>query len=345
MKLYTLWLVMPFLMFSLPNLHVNMNTSPDKSSYTIVIHGGAGNLKKKNFTPEKETAYRNALTDALQNGKELLENGASAIDVAQQVVSILEDCPLFNAGKGAVFSNSGFCEMDASIMDGRDLSCGAVSGMTNLKNPIHGARIVKDSTRHVFLYGERGQEFCLDHGAELADTSYFYTERRWKSFQKALEKDEIKLDHDSKDKTFNTPNTTKYGTVGCVVLDQHGNLAAATSTGGLTNKKYGRVGDSPIIGAGTYADNKTCAVSCTGIGEFFIRGTIARDVAAVMEYKKVNVQKAAKRVMKKLEQMEGRGGLIAVDYEGNYTMPFNTKGMYRAVATGGGVFKVSIFEE
>jgi len=344
MKQYLLWLLLPFLPFTNPNNQHTMSseTSP---SYTIVIHGGAGNLKKKNFTPEKEAAYKTALTDALKLGQQQLKNGKAAIDVAQQVVSLLEDCPLFNAGKGSVFSNSGIAEMDASIMDGRDLSCGAVSGVTNLKNPIHGARIVKDSTRHVLLYGARGQEFCLDHGAEHADTAYFYTERRWKSFQKALKKDEIKLDHDSKDRSFNPSTPHKYGTVGCVVLDQHGNLAAATSTGGLTNKKYGRVGDSPIVGAGTYADNKTCAVSCTGIGEFFIRGTIARDVAAAMEYKKVSVGKAAKLVMSKLEDMGGRGGLIAVDHKGNYSMPFNTKGMYRAVATGDGVFEVLIFKE
>jgi len=312
--------------------------------YTILIHGGAGNLKRSNFTPEKEKAYRTALTDALKAGQAQLKSGAAAIDVAEHVISLLEDCPLFNAGKGSVFSNSGISEMDASIMDGRDLSCGSVSGVTNLKNPIRGARIVKDKTRHVFLYGERGQEFCLEQGAEYADTSYFYTERRWNSFQKALKKDKIELDHDGKDRSFEEKNAHKYGTVGCVVFDKQGNLAAATSTGGLTNKKYGRVGDSPIIGAGTYADNETCAVSCTGIGEFFIRGTIARDVAAVMEYKKTSLEKATKLVMEKLDKMEGRGGLIAVDHEGNFAMPFNTKGMYRGVANSEGLFEVSIFK-
>jgi beta-aspartyl-peptidase (threonine type) len=317
--------------------------------YTIVIHGGAGTIKKENLTIEKEKAYKALLSRALKTGEDNLKKGGTAMQTVEIVIKILEDSPLFNAGKGSVFNNQGFQEMDASIMDGKDLSFGAIAGFTNLKNPIEGARIVKDSTKHAFLYGERGQEFCLSKGATYADSTYFYSEYRWKQYQRALKRDVIELDHSEdgeKDKgNVDLKDSKKYGTVGCVVLDIHGNLAAGTSTGGLTNKKFGRIGDSPIIGAGTYASNKSCAVSCTGNGEFFLRGTIARDIAALMEYKKYSLEKSGRKILKKLSEMKGRGGFISVDKNGEYIMMFNTRGMYRGVATSKGEFKVEMYAD
>lgn len=318
--------------------------------YTIVIHGGAGTIKKENLTIEKEKAYKELLSLALKAGEDNLKKGGTAMQTVEIVIKILEDSPLFNAGKGSVFNNRGFQEMDASIMDGKDLSFGAVAGFTNLKNPIEGARIVKDSTKHAFLYGERGQEFCLSKGAAYADSTYFYSEYRWNQYQRALKKDTIELDHsddeDDKDEgSVDLRDSKKYGTVGCVVLDKHGNLAAGTSTGGLTNKKYGRIGDSPIIGAGTYASNKSCAVSCTGNGEFFLRGTIARDIAALKEYKHYSLKESGRKILKKLTDMKGRGGFISVDKNGKYIMMFNTRGMYRGVATSKGEFKVEMYSD
>ncbi|MFL1895271.1 isoaspartyl peptidase/L-asparaginase family protein [Aquimarina sp. 2-A2] len=314
--------------------------------YTIVIHGGAGTIKKENLTQEQETAYKALLSQALKMGKEHLEKGGTAIETVEIVIKILEDSPLFNAGKGSVFNNQGFQEMDASIMDGRDLSFGAVAGFTNLKNPIEGAKIVKDSTKHAFLYGERGQEFCLNKGATYADSTYFYSEYRWKQYQRALKKDIIELDHSEDTDQINEDlrDSKKFGTVGCVVLDKHGDLAAGTSTGGLTNKKFGRIGDSPIIGAGTYASNKSCAVSCTGNGEFFLKGTIARDIASLMEYKNYALEKSGREILKKLSNMKGKGGFISVDKQGKYIMMFNTRGMYRGVATSNGEFRVEMYK-
>ncbi len=317
------------------------NSTPKKTNkplYTIVIHGGAGTIKKENLTPKKETAYKTTLEKALRIGNDHLKNGGTAVETVELVIKTLEDSPLFNAGKGAVFNNLGFQEMDASIMDGSNLSSGAIAGVTNLKNPIEGARIVKDSTKHVLLYGKRGQEFCINKGATYADSSYFYTKYRWKQYQRALKKDTITLDH-TVDKTLK-----KFGTVGCAVLDTYGNLAAGTSTGGLTNKKYGRIGDSPIIGAGTYANNASCAVSCTGTGEFFIRGTIARDIAALMEFKGLNLQEANKETLEKLNILKGRGGFIAVDKKGNYSMLFNTRGMFRGIANSKGQFTTAMYK-
>lgn len=233
--------------------------------------------------------------------------------------------------------------MDASIMDGKNLNCGALAGITNLKNPIEGAKIVMEKSKHVFLFGNRGQEFCIKNGAKHADSSYFYTEKRHKQYLRALKKDKIELDHsDLKD---GSNEIKKFGTVGCVVLDTKGNLAAGTSTGGLTNKKFGRIGDSPIIGAGTYADNNTCAVSCTGRGEFFIRGTIARDISALMEYKHYSLKKAGIKTLEKLNSIDGKGGFIAVDKKGNYLMLFNTKGMYRGVANSNNLFCVKMYKK
>ncbi len=312
------------------------------NNYALVIHGGAGNIVKKNFTQAKENEYRTTLNEALSKGIEKLKQGESAVKVVELVIKQLENSPLFNAGKGSVYSNNGKQMMDASIMDGKDLSCGSVAGVTNIKNPISAARVVKDETPHVFLYGEECQDFCVKYGIELEDASYFKTSRSWKQYQRALKKDNLLLDHDQG--SINEYNESKkYGTVGCVVLDKQGNIAAGTSTGGLTNKKHGRIGDSPVIGAGTYADNASCAVSCTGVGEFFIRGTVARDISAQMEFGKKKLDEAGKLSMEKLEKLGGKGGFIAIDKNGNYTMMYNTKGMYRGYANSKGEITVSLF--
>ncbi len=313
---------------------------PSDVNYTILIHGGAGDIKKKMLTNAQEEAYSQKLEEALKIGEKHLKNGGTAVETVERVIKVLEDSPLFNAGKGAVFNHLGYQEMDASIMNGKTLQCGAVAGVTNLKNPIQGARIVMDSTKHVFLYGKRGQEFCIQKGATYADSAYFYTDKRWGQYQKAVKKNLILLDHSvgKEKKAFK-----KMGTVGCVVLDAYGNLAAGTSTGGLVNKKHGRIGDSPIIGAGTYANNASCAVSCTGVGEYFIRGTIARDVAAKMEYGKLNLKKSSIKILQKLIQLKGRGGFIAVDKKGNYQMQFTTKGMFRGVANSNGLLEVKMY--
>lgn len=333
------------LIISFSNIMIDSTeTSNPTNPYTIVLHGGAGTIKKESLTKDQEKEYKTVLSFALKAGAEHLEKGGTAIETVEIVIKILEDSPLFNAGRGSVFNNAGFQEMDAAIMDGKDLTFGAVAGFTNLKNPIEGARIVKDSTKHAFLYGKRGQDFCLSKGAVYADSSYFYSEYRWSQYQRALKNDTIELDHsDEGEESNNHLEIKKFGTVGCVVLDKHGNLAAGTSTGGLTNKKYGRIGDSPIIGAGTYADNKSCAVSCTGNGEYFLRGTIARDIAALKEYKHYSLDRAGKKTLKKLSDMKGRGGFISVDKKGKYIMMFNTRGMYRGVANSKGKFKIEMY--
>lgn len=304
-------------------------TVTSKADYTIVIHGGAGTISKKTISSELETEIRTALSQAIELGEELLKKGEKAIVVVEKVVMYLEDSPLFNAGRGAVFNHEGRQEMDACIMDGGDLSVGSIAGVSNLKNPIVGARLVKDSTRHVFLSGDKGQKFCLSKGAEYADSSYFFVQRRWDYLQKQLKEEQNKNGKNDGGAAYMDEGSEKYGTVGCVVLDSYGNLAAATSTGGLTNKKYGRIGDSPVVGAGTYASNESCAISCTGTGEYFIRGTIARDIAAMMEYKGVTIDEAGRETLKKLSKMDGDGGFIGVDKKGNVIMMFNTEGMYR----------------
>ena len=304
--------------------------------YVLVIHGGAGTISRSKLTPALEYEYTCALEKALQLGQYVLDTGGLAITAVEVAVKYLEDSPLFNAGKGAVFSHAGVNEMDACIMNGKDLSSGAVAGVRNLKNPIEGARLVKDSSRHVFLYGEDAQAFCLEKGAAYADSSYFFTEFRWNQYLKAREKETIMLDHDTTDVNYQyktLEELEKFGTVGAVALDRYGDVAAATSTGGLTNKEYGRIGDSPIVGAGTYASNRSCAVSCTGKGEFFIRGTVARDIAARMEFADITLDESCERTMKRLKKLGGSGGFISVDKDGNYIMMFNTKGMYRGVVT------------
>lgn len=295
--------------------------------YSIAIHGGAGTLVKGLMTPEKEEQYKSALEMALEKGSAVLENGGSAIDAVEEAVKALEDSPLFNAGKGSVFTNEGTHEMDAAIMDGKTLDAGAVSLITGIKNPISLAREVMEKSDHVFLAGEGAMRFAESLDYKLETPEYFYDELRYQQWQEIKDSDTFQLDHSVK-------KDRKFGTVGAVACDKDGNIAAATSTGGMTNKRWGRVGDSPIIGAGNYANNKTCAVSCTGSGEFFIRGVVAYDVSCLMEYKGLNLQDAASEVIqKRVLEIGGDGGLIAVDTKGNIAMPFNTEGMYRAFKT------------
>ena len=308
----------------------NSNNSEKKPEYVLVIHGGAGTILRENLSPEKEEAYINKLNEALLAGENILKMGGSSLDAITEAILIMENSPLFNAGKGAVFSEEGIVEMDASIMDGRSTEAGSVAGVHTIKNPILAARAVMENSKHVLLTGDGADSFASKQGLEIVDSSYFFTEDRWKSYKKAKAENEIK----------------KYGTVGAVALDSYGNLAAGTSTGGMTYKMKGRVGDSPIIGAGTYADNSTCAVSATGHGEFFIRNVVAYDISALMKYKELSLKEAADYViLNKLKNIGGSGGIIAVDHEGNYTMTFNTPGMYRGVVTSSGLIDVKIFGE
>lgn len=302
----------------------------EKKVYGLVVHGGAGTLTKGTFTAEEEKAYEDKLSEAIDAGYKILESGEKAIDAVQAVIIILEDSPLFNAGKGAVFTSSGTNELDAAIMDGRTLNAGTIARVTRVKNPIILARKVMEVSPHVMLVGDGAEEFAKEVDVELVNPEYFRTEKRWESLQKAKEKENIKS------KVGITPLTydLKFGTVGCVALDKEGDLVAGTSTGGMTNKKYGRVGDVPIIGAGTYANNSSCAISATGWGEYFIRLTVAKDISALIEYKNMSIEDASNIVIhEKLQNLGGSGGIIGIDKCGNITMTFNTSGMFRGYKT------------
>ena len=314
----------------------------------LVIHGGAGTILKSQMSPEREKAYQSALSEALQKGYDILKKGGTALDATEAVVRYLEDNPLFNAGKGAVFTNEGRNELDAAIMDGQTLKAGSVAGLTIVKNPITLARAVMEKSPHVMMIGGGAEKFAKEQKLEIVDPKYFYTEDRWKGLQKAKQEDSLRaLQEKSKAGILQPENRDyKYGTVGAVALDKNGNLAAATSTGGMTNKKYGRVGDVPIIGSGTYANNATCAISCTGWGEFFIRLVVAKSISDLMEYKSMSVQQAAdKLVMKDLPALKGDGGLIALDRNGKFSMPFCTEGMYRGYITESGKVVVAIYKD
>ncbi len=294
-------------------------------NYAIAIHGGAGRLMTGALTPEQEKAFLDKLSEALQVGYTVLANGGSAIDTVEATVRVLEDCPLFNAGKGSVFNSEGKNEMDASIMNGKNLKAGAIAAVQTIRNPVSCARAVMEKSPHVLLAGHGAEKFAEENGIEIVDPSYFHDEERYQTWLATKDKEGASWAGDT---AMITPEK-KLGTVGCVALDSHGNLAAATSTGGMNNKKFGRVGDSPIIGAGCYADNKTCAVSCTGEGEYFIRQSTAYDIAALMEYKGFTVSQAATEAIKKVAQLGGEGGLIAIDNQGNISVPFNTSSMFR----------------
>lgn len=298
-----------------------------KQEWAIVIHGGAGNMTIDNLTPDLDKEYRASLTAALNTGKKILSEGGTALDAVEQTLRVMEDNPLFNAGKGAVFTHDGKNELDAAIMDGSNLAAGAVAGVTDIKNPISAARRVMTNSPHVLLTGAGASQFAKEQGLDIVPNSYFYTDRRFNELQEILKKE-------------------KNGTVGCCALDKSGNLAAGTSTGGMPNKKYNRIGDSPIIGAGTYANNNTCAVSATGHGEFFIRYTVAHDISALIEYKGLTLKEASELVVNvKLVKAGGSGGVICVDKSGNISMPFNSAGMFRAFATADGKEGVYVYKD
>jgi beta-aspartyl-peptidase (threonine type) len=311
--------------------------------YVMVIHGGAGTILKQNMTPEKEAAYRAALKEALTTGYNAIQAGKSSLDAVEATIHVLEDNPLFNAGKGSVFTHDGRNEMDAAIMNGKTLEAGAVAGVTNIKNPISAARAVMEKSEHVMMTGPGAEQFAKDAGLEIVDPKYFWTKERWDALQEALKEDSLKSHTYNKLGIKNHDN--KFGTVGAVALDKAGNLAAGTSTGGMTDKKYGRIGDSPIIGAGTYANNKTVAVSCTGWGEYYIRNVVAYDLSALIAYKGLSVEEAGKTVIAKVDAMGGDGGLIALDKDGHAALPFNTDGMYRGTVTADGKIEIHIYKE
>lgn len=298
-----------------------------KVEYALAIHGGAGVILKENMTDEREKSYRDALNYALDVGESILKKGGTASEAVIATIKTMEDNALFNAGHGAVFTNDGRNELDASIMEGQDLNAGSIGGVTNVRNPIEAAYAVLKHSNHVLLTGKGAERFAEEQGLHLVDPDYFYTERRWQSLQKAKDS-ELKKQPVSAD--------TKHGTVGAVALDKYGNLTAGTSTGGMTNKRYNRFGDVPIIGAGTYANNATCAISCTGHGEFFIRYTVGHDISALMEYKGLSIGEAAEEVvLDKLVNAGGSGGIIGVDKQGNIALTFNSPGMYRGYVKPG----------
>ena len=331
-----------------------MQVTPQKLSnkYVLVIHGGAGTIVKSQMSPERENAYKAALDKALQTGNDILKSGGTALDAVEATVRSMEDDPLFNAGKGAVFTNEGKNELDAAIMDGKTLEAGSVAGVTIIRNPITAARAVMEKSPHVMMTGAGAEKYAKQQGLEIVDPSYFYTEERWRGLQKAKQQDSLKMYLDHADTTNRgmlkqwENKDYKYGTVGAVALDRYGNLAAATSTGGMTNKKFGRVGDAPIIGAGTYANNNTVAISGTGWGEYFIRLVMAKSISDMMEFGKMKLNVAAdEMVMKKLPALGGDGGLIAVDKQGNIAMPFCTEGMYRGYIKNTGEKVIKIYKE
>ncbi|WP_019938543.1 isoaspartyl peptidase/L-asparaginase family protein [Bordetella sp. FB-8] len=323
----------------------------------IVIHGGAGAIAREAMSAEKEREYLDALTRIVAAGQTVLAEGGSALDAVTTAVRMLEDCPLFNAGHGAVFTSAGTHELDASIMDGATLRTGAIANVDCVRNPVLAARKVMEASKHVFFVGEGAVAFAREQGLEIVDPSYFSTEARREQLLRVQRDnpDAAVLDHDGQAAVARSQPALarpadpldadkKFGTVGAVAVDAHGNLAAATSTGGITNKQVGRVGDAPIIGAGCYANNRTCAVSTTGTGEMYIRMVAAYDVSALMEYAGATLEAAAAKVMlEKLPSIEGKGGLIAVDAQGNVTLPFNTEGMYRGYGRVGQAPAVAIY--
>lgn len=309
------------------------------NKFILAIHGGAGTILKSLMTPEKEQEYARGLQEALNAGQKILAAGGHSLDAVEAAVSTLEDFPLFNAGRGSVFTHSGTHEMDASIMDGRTLEAGAVSGISQVQNPIRLARLIKEKSGHVFLCGKEAEQFARLAGLPFQPDEYFYEEGRYRQWLDVKDSDSYQLDHSVKDEK-------KFGTVGAVALDAHGNLAAATSTGGMTNKRWGRVGDTPIIGAGTYANNNTCAISCTGHGEYFIRAVVAYDISCLIEYKGYTLKQACDYVVKeKLVKMGGEGGLIAIDKHGNLELPFNSEGMYRGWIKNGEPASTKIYAD
>ncbi|GGE25335.1 isoaspartyl peptidase/L-asparaginase family protein [Psychroflexus planctonicus] len=314
-----------------------------QAQFGIALHGGAGVIKKEFMSDSMQTVYENKLEEAIRVGHEILANGGKAEEAVMKTINILEDSPLFNSGRGAVFSADGVNELDASIMHGGTLNAGAIAGVTTVKNPINLAFEVMENSPHVLLSGKGAETFAQMQGLELVENEYFHTESKKASLRRSQANDNGKTSLYFKDELI---QNDKYGTVGCVALDQDGNLVAGTSTGGMTNKKYGRIGDSPIIGAGNYANNATCAVSATGHGEFFIRNVVAYDISALMEYQNLSLEQASKIVIQeKLGNLGGSGGIVAIDHLGNVVMEFNTPGMFRAQMNEQGELKIGMYKE
>jgi beta-aspartyl-peptidase (threonine type) len=328
--------------------HSHLVSTSSQPMIRFAIHGGAGTILKSEMSAAREKEYRAKLTEALMTGYGILKKGGDGLDAVEATIRLMEDSSLFNAGKGAVFTNAGTNELDASIMDGRTLKAGAVASLKHIKNPISLARLVMEKSKHVMMVGEGAETFAKQQGIELVPQSYFYTEDRWKALQreKAAEEEKNKAPKDKKqERQHAEPLTHAYGTVGAVALDQGGNIAAGTSTGGMSNKKWGRVGDSPIIGAGTFANNQTCGISATGDGEYFIRLGVARDLSALLEYKGLSLKEAADTVIEKVGKLGGKGGLIAIDKGGNIAMSFNTSGMYRGHVSPDGQPVIEIYKD
>ncbi|HLS10705.1 MAG TPA: isoaspartyl peptidase/L-asparaginase [Flavobacteriaceae bacterium] len=351
-RFYLALFLLPILLFSCNETTNNTEATkenitqdnPTEKPYAIVIHGGAGAMKPEMMTDSLEKAYKQTLEQAVKAGHKILESGGDAIDAVTTSINILENSPLFNAGKGAVLTHDGTAELDASIMVGKDRDAGAVAGVTRVKNPILLAKAVMENSPHVMLSGKGAEEFAMDNGIKLVDPSYFLTERRKEALEKVLQ-NEVTPNNSSASVDLDTSDY-KFGTVGCVALDKHGNIVAGTSTGGMTNKRWGRIGDSPIIGAGTYADNETCGISATGWGEFFIRGVVAHDIAARMRYGNESLADAAKQVIQTdIPEMGGDGGIVAIDKNGEIIMEFNTLGMYRASINKHGETHVAIYKD
>jgi beta-aspartyl-peptidase (threonine type) len=318
--------------------------APDSSPIRLIIHGGAGAISRNRLTAEREQAYTQVLVQSLIAGYTVLKAGGSSVDAVIAAIVAMEDSPLFNAGKGAVFTHTGCNELDASVMDGATRMAGAVAAVTTIRNPIRAAHAVMTKSAHVLLIGHGAETFAAEQGMEIVDPSYFHTQHRWDQLQKAIAKDRMMLDHDSDpDIPSPTDMDEKRGTVGAVALDRYGNLAAGTSTGGLTNKRYGRVGDSPIIGAGTYADNRSVAVSATGTGEMFIRAAAAFNTAAQVQLLNTPIAEAADNTLAEIAAIGGDGGLIVLDTKGDHAMCFNTKGMYRGIIDNDGIARIGIF--
>ena len=313
--------------------------------FTIAIHGGAGTILRSSMTPELEKKYISGLQESMDKGFEMLASGSTALSAVIAAVVALEDNILFNAGRGSVFNSEGHHEMDAAIMDGSNLMAGAVSAVRNIRNPILLAEQVMLNSEHVFLSGQGAKDFAMQQGLKFEEDQYFFSQTRFDQWKRSQESDKTFLDHTPLDHLSNGSNNNKFGTVGAVACDGFGNIAAATSTGGMTNKKFGRVGDSPLIGCGTYANNKTCAISCTGHGEPFIRAVTAYDVSCLMEYKGLSLQEAMKKVVfEKLISLEGEGGMIGVDSAGNAAMMFNSEGMYRGMRNSAGECEIAIYK-
>jgi beta-aspartyl-peptidase (threonine type) len=362
-KVFTFFLIVVFLNFPFQTLaqkggfaEVKQLQSPQNPRLGFVIHGGAGVIKRGSLTPEKEAAYRKKLEEAVLAGYRVLQSGKHSLDAVEAAIRILEDSPLFNAGKGAVFTHDGINELDASIMNGKTLAAGAVAGLHKVKNPITLARAVMERSPHVMMIGDGAEKFAADQKIELVDPKYFFTQERYDALQRILKEEKQKETPKPKTQSLNEEYPAlermtetqklpenKFGTVGAVALDKDGNLAAGTSTGGMTNKRYGRVGDVPVIGAGTYANNDSCAISATGWGEFFIRVGVARDISAQMEYSALPIQAAADRTLAKVKSLGGDGGVIGLDKFGNIAVSFNSEGMYRAYIDGSGKPVVEIY--